>query len=79
MIAGAAGAPPKSVCTCPDEGVDGIDGPRTFSCHGVQRGFFGPKAGSVRTTSLVFVVASISAGAVIHEGSPDLVSTRSSR
>src|SRR5689334_9929036 len=72
------GEPPKSVCTVADAGVAGTVDAR-LSCHEIQRI---PRLSGGRSaclTSRVFVVASISAGAVIHDGSVDFVLTRSSR
>src|SRR4029078_4491313 len=71
------GAPPKRVWTVADGGVVTVDD-RPLSCHGIQRMLL-PSAGrSVRLTSLVLDVASILAGAVIHEGNVVFVFTRSS-
>ena len=68
----------KSDWTNGDPGVVGIDAPRLFSCHETQRTGCLSAGRSAIATSRVFVVASISAGAVIHDGSLDFACTRSS-
>jgi len=69
----AAGTVLKSDWTVAEFGVEGTDAPRTRSCQGIQRTVLASGGGSAETTSRVFGVVSISAGAVIHPGNEVLV------
>src|ERR1043165_1540088 len=76
-IAGG-GEPPKRVWTVADAGVAGTVDACALSCQGIHRNVLLSGGKSECLTSRVFVVASISAGAVIHDGNVDLVFTSSS-